>query len=152
MRQPDATMGTYIAPVATEGLWRRRMALGCNAGTRAVVAAVTGIVQRHAILSVVLLGCGGCLRRRRVHWISGRLHCDKQRRVMYGEEGGRDGSGQVARSSGGSSDDELGRNNALAFLLAGRRCGGDRAVFPQSRLKLGQPIVRCAEVYTSYTW
>jgi hypothetical protein len=53
------------------------VALGCNAGTRAVMAAVAVIVQRHAILAVVLLGCCGCLRRRRLHWISGRLHCDE---------------------------------------------------------------------------
>jgi hypothetical protein len=54
------------------------MALGCYAGTRAVVAAVGVIVQRHAILAIVLLGRGGCLRRRRLHWIAGRLHCSKR--------------------------------------------------------------------------
>jgi hypothetical protein len=68
---------THVAPVAAEGLWRRRVALGCNACARAVVAAVAVIVQRHAILPIVLLRCGGCLRRRRLHWISGRLHCDE---------------------------------------------------------------------------
>lgn len=54
------------------------MALGCYAGTRAVVAAVGVIVQRHAILPVVLLGRGGCLLRRRLYWIAGRLHCSKR--------------------------------------------------------------------------
>jgi hypothetical protein len=60
------------------------VALGCNAGTRAVVAAVAVIVQRHAVLAIVLLGRGGCLRRRRLHWISGRLHCDKRSRMVGG--------------------------------------------------------------------
>ena len=53
------------------------MALGCYAGTRAVVAAMGVIVQRHAILAIVLLGRGGCLRRR-LYWIAGRLHCSKR--------------------------------------------------------------------------
>lgn len=64
------------------------MALGCYAGTRAVVAAVGVIVQRHAILAVVLLGRSGCLRRR-LHWIAGRLHCSKRSRVVGGCVGGR---------------------------------------------------------------
>lgn len=54
------------------------MALGGDGGTCAVVAAVGVIVQRHAILAVVLLRRSGCLRRRRLHWIAGRLHCDKR--------------------------------------------------------------------------
>ena len=75
------------------------MALGRYAGTRAVVAAVGVIVQRHAILAVVLLGRGGCLRRR-LYWIAGRLHCSKRSRVVGGCVGGWRVVGREASSGG----------------------------------------------------
>ena len=88
------------------------MALGCYAGTRAVVAAVGVIVQRHAILAIVLLGRGGCLRRRRLHWIAGRLHCSKRSEWwMVGWLAGWLAGWwvEVCRegSSGGALDDEI---------------------------------------------
>jgi hypothetical protein len=73
-----AQMGTDIAPVTTEGLWRRRVAGSSNGSGCAVVAAVRSVVQWHAILTVVLLWCGG---RRRCHWVvvvcSGSLHVEQ---------------------------------------------------------------------------
>jgi hypothetical protein len=73
-----AQMGTDIAPVTTEGLWRRRVAGSSNGSGCAVVAAVRSVVQWHAILTVVLLWCGG---RRRCHWVvvvcPGSLHVEQ---------------------------------------------------------------------------
>ena len=69
-----AQKGTDIAPVTTEGLWRRRVAGSSNGSGCAVVAAVRSVVQWHSILAVVLLRCG---RRRWCHWVvvcSGSLH------------------------------------------------------------------------------
>lgn len=56
------------------------------ASTRAVVAAVRCVVERHAILAVIFLGRGRLLRRR-LHVSARRLHFGiRQAELIYTEE------------------------------------------------------------------
>jgi hypothetical protein len=108
------------------------MALSCYAGTRAVMAAVGVIVQRHAILAVVLLGCSRCLRRR-LYRIAGRLHCSKQRSVV----GGCFGGWRVVKTKAalGELDDE--------YRAASQRQSQRIAVWSPQSLYRGESTTRC---------
>jgi hypothetical protein len=110
------------------------MALGCYAGTRAVVAAVGVIVQRHAILAVVLLGCSGCLRRR-LYRIAGRLHCSKRRSVVGGCVGGWRVQVVETKAALGELDDE--------YRAASQRQRQRIAVWSPQSLYRGESTTRC---------